>query len=497
MGCGKRSLAQCQVLLIPDELDKGCVMVIALIILGLVIITVLFHLYSPWWLTPIASNWGAIDTTIEISFWITGLVFIAVNCFLAWVVWRYKHTGKHQAHYEPESKKLELWLTGLTAIGVIAMLTPGLIAWAKVVNVPSEATNVEAIGQQWQWTFRFPGADGELGGADARFVTATNPYGIDPEDPKGQDDLIVNSHQLHLPVGKPVKMLLRSNDVLHNFAVPQFRVKMDLVPGTVTYQWFEPSRVGTFDILCEELCGVAHFTMRAQVIIEEEDAYLAWLNRQPTFAQTQRSPAPDLVAGKQLYSTCAACHGVNGGGLAAMQAPNLSGLAAWYMDRQLRYYREGIRGAHPADSSGQQMAAMAKSVTKAEDLHNLLAYIESLPVVAAPATLGGDPARGAQVYQPCVVCHGANGQGTAALQAPQLAGQADWYLYTQLKYFSTGWRGKHPKDQYGSQMRLMTSTIQSPERLQDLLAYIATLPVSGSHQEQLARATIAEGVQQP
>ncbi|MDF1693965.1 MAG: c-type cytochrome [Zhongshania sp.] len=472
-------------------------MVIALVILALVVITVVFHLYSPWWLTPIASNWGAIDTTIEISFWITGLVFIAVNCFLAWVVWRYKHTGKHKAHYEPESKKLESWLTILTAIGVIAMLTPGLIAWAKVVNVPSEATNVEAIGQQWQWTFRFPGPDGELGGADARFVTAQNPYGIDPEDPNSQDDLIVNSHQLHLPVGKPVKLLLRSNDVLHNFAVPQFRIKMDLVPGTVTYQWFEPSRTGSFDILCEELCGVAHFTMRAQVIIEDETAYEQWLSRQPSFAQTQRNYDIDLVAGKNLYATCSACHGADGGGLAAMQAPNLSGLESWYMERQLRYYREGIRGAHPADGGGQQMAAMARSVAEPRDLRNLLAYIESLPAIAAPPTLAGDAERGAQVFQACVVCHGANGQGTRALQAPQLAGQADWYLHKQLKYFSMGWRGKHPQDQYGSQMRLMTRTIQNPERLQDLIAYIASLPVPGHYQTPLAEAQIVEGTQQP
>src|SRR5690606_30939737 len=88
----------------PDTSSKGWIMVIALIILALVFITVVFHLYSPWWLTPLASNWGSIDTTIEISFWITGMVFIAVNVFLAWVVWRYKAKGKHQAHYEPENK---------------------------------------------------------------------------------------------------------------------------------------------------------------------------------------------------------------------------------------------------------------------------------------------------------------------------------------------------------------------------------------------------------
>lgn len=450
-------------------------MVIALILLALVVITVVFHLYSPWWLPPLASNWGLIDTTIDISFWVTGIVFILVNLFLAWVVWRYKARGKHEAHYEPENKPLEKWLTILTAVGVVAMLTPGLIAWAKVVNVPKDAITVEAIGQQWQWTFRFPGADNKLGGADARFVTAQNPYGVDPSDPNGQDDLIVASHRLHLPVNKPIHLLLRSNDVLHNFAVPQFRVKMDLVPGTETYQWFEPSRTGTFIILCEELCGIAHYTMRGEVVVEEQEDFDTWLAKQPTFVETQRQKAIDLAAGKQLYNTCGACHGADGSGNKAMMAPNLTGLDASYMTRQLRHYREGIRGNHPADTMGHQMVAMSKSVSSEKDIRNLVAYIEAMPRVNSPASRDGDAHKGAKVYQNCAACHGASGTGKTALGAPALAGQADWYLYEQLKHFSMGWRGKHPEDQYGTQMRLMTRSIQNPERLDDLLAYITTL----------------------
>jgi cytochrome c oxidase subunit 2 len=490
MGCGKRSPARfARGLLIPDDSIKGRIMVVALIILGLVIITVLFHLYSPWWLTPLASNWGDIDTTIEISFWITGFVFIAVNCFLAWVVWRYKYSGKHKAHYEPENKRLESWLTILTTIGVVAMLTPGLIAWARVVNVPADALTVEAIGQQWQWTFRFPGADDKLGGADAKFVTPNNPYGVDPDDPAGQDDLIVDSHNLHVPVDKPIHLLLRSNDVLHNFAVPQFRVKMDLVPGTVTYQWFEASRTGTFDILCEELCGAAHFTMRGKITVEKDDKFKAWLSAQPSFAQTQRQLPVDIVAGKSLYGNCAACHGMDGAGNEVLKAPNLTGLESWYLSRQLRYFRDGVRGDHPADLAGQQMAAISKSVPEPEDVSNLIAYINTLVPQNVPSSLDGDADQGALVYQTCATCHGANGQGNKALQAPQLAGQADWYLYTQLKYFSMGWRGKHPEDQYGQQMRLMTGTIKNPQRLSDLLAYIATLPLPEQADNKIAQGT--------
>ena len=450
-------------------------MVIAVVLLALVVITVIVHLASPWWLTPLASNWGSIDSTIEISFWITGAVFIAVNLFLAWVVWRYQHTKKHRAHYEPENKPLEGWLTLLTTLGVVAMLTPGLIVWANFVDVPEEAATVEAIGQQWQWTYRFPGEDGELGRANTRYVSLANPYGIDPGDPRSADDRIVASHRLHLPVNEPVKLYLRSTDVLHNFAVPQFRVKMDLVPGTETHQWFEPSRTGTFDILCEELCGIAHYTMRGQVVVEERPAFEEWLAMQPTFADTQQPPQADLSAGEQLYGACAGCHGQNGEGNPNLNAPNLTGLSPAYMSRQLDYFRRGIRGTNREDTAGQQMAAMANAVTAGADETNLLAYIDSLPDHDSPATIEGDAGQGKVVYQPCTVCHGADAKGKPMLSAPALAGQADWYLRRQLEHFSMGWRGKHPEDQYGTQMRLMTRTIQSPERLEDLLAYLATL----------------------
>jgi len=231
----------------------------------LVIGSVAFHFLSPWWFTPLASNWGAIDDTISITFWITGIVFVLVNLFLAYCVYKFRFKEDRKAHYEPENKKLEYWLTGITAIGVIAMLAPGLVVWAKFVDIPEDAKIVEVVGQQWQWGFRFPGAGGLLGSADNPFVSTTNPLGINPTDPNGQDDLLVLTNELKLPLGQPTKVLLRSKDVLHNFTVPQFRVKMDLVPGTVSKLWFTPTREGRFDILCMELCGIAHYAMRGYV----------------------------------------------------------------------------------------------------------------------------------------------------------------------------------------------------------------------------------------
>jgi cytochrome c oxidase subunit II len=261
----------------------GMPIVIALVVV--VIGSVGFHLFSPWWWTPIASNWGYIDNTIVITFWITGIVFAAVVLFMAYCVWKFRHRDGNVAAYEPENKRLEWWLTVITGIGVTAMLVPGLFVWSQFVNVPADATEVEVVGQQWQWSFRLPGKDGKLGTSDTTRVTAENPLGVIAEDANGQDDIIVQATDLHLPVGKPVKMLLRSIDVLHDFYVPEFRAKMDMIPGSVTYYWFTPTRTGSFEVLCAELCGQGHAFMRGIVVVDNEADYVAWLDAQQTFAQ--------------------------------------------------------------------------------------------------------------------------------------------------------------------------------------------------------------------
>jgi len=260
-------------------------MAIALVLVLVVAGSILFHLLSPWWWTPIASNWAYIDSTIIITFWITGAVFAAVILFMAYCVFRFRHKDGRRADYDPENRRLETWLTVVTGIGVAAMLVPGLFVWSQFINVPDDATEVEVVGQQWQWSFRLPGADGKLGTSDTRLVTPENPLGLIADDPNGQDDLVVEAADLHLPIGKPVKMLLRSIDVLHDFYVPEFRAKMDMIPGSVTYFWFTPTRTGTFQVLCAELCGQGHSYMRGIVMVDTQDDYVAWLGEQQTFAQ--------------------------------------------------------------------------------------------------------------------------------------------------------------------------------------------------------------------
>ena len=458
-------------------------MTTVIVLLVLTVGSVLFHLLSPWYFTPLASNWGTIDDTISLTFWVTGFVFVAVNLFVAYAVFRYRYQKDKRAAYEPENKKLEWWLTGLTTVGVAALLAPGLFVWADFVNVPQDAAVVEAVGQQWHWTYRFPGADGKLGTIDSKFVSDKNPFGMNPDDPSGQDDVLIASPELHLPIGKPVKVLLRSKDVLHNFSVAQIRVKMDLVPGLVTYIWFTPTRTGKYDILCEELCGIAHFTMRGSVVVDEEPAFKSWLSSQQTFAQTAAHFAGGAAAetlrataGKPGYAVCATCHGAQGEGNVALNAPKLSGQGDWYLKRQLNNFKNGARGSNDKDVFGKTMAPMAATLADDAAIENVVAYLKTLPDNPAVTTVKQNAANGQNLYtMTCGTCHGAGGRGVQATNAPRLAGMSDWYLVTQMKNFKQGIRGAHPKDMYGPQMVSMAAILADDKAIGDLISYINTL----------------------
>lgn len=450
-------------------------MAIAVVLILLVIGSVIFHFASPWWFTPIASNWGMIDNTVFITFWVTGAVFIAVNLFMAWCVVKYRHGKTDAAHYEPENPKLELWLTVITSIGVAAMLAPGLWVWAKFVEVPEGAMEVEVVGQQWHWSYRFPGEDGVFGTTGAQLITPSNPFGMNADDPAGQDDILVASPELHLPVDQPVKALLRSKDVLHNFAVPQFRVKMDLVPGMVSYVWLEPNRVGTYEILCEELCGLAHHTMRGSVVVDESGDFDTWLASHPTWGELQARADGDPATGQALYASCAACHGAQGEGNQALNAPRLAGLDRGYIERQLKNFKRGWRGAHEDDTYGRQMAPMAAVLADQAAIDHVTAYIATLEAPAPEPTVSGDAGHGRELYVTCSACHGVQGEGVWSANAPRLAGVQDWYLKRQIQNFADGVRGGHAQDRYGWQMGLMADALGGEEAINDVVAYINTL----------------------
>jgi cytochrome c oxidase subunit 2 len=452
--------------------------VLAIVIFLLVAGSLLFHFLSPWYFTEIATDWQWIDRTVDITFIVCGIVFVIVNLFTAYCVIKFRHRPGHRAHYEPESHKLEIWLTVGTSIGVALMLAPGLVAWGDFVRVPEGAMQVEALGRQWHWSYRLPGADGVFGNTDVRQMSADNPMGIDPADGAGQDDVVVAAPVLHLPLGQDTHMLLRSTDVLHNYTVPQFRVKMDLVPGMVTYQWFKPTAVGTYEVLCEELCGVGHFAMRSKVVVDSEEDFAAWLDAQPTFAETQARPDGDAARGTGTYGVCLACHGANGEGNQQLNAPRLAGQNDWYLRRQIANFRSGLRGTE--DDIARQMSAMAAVLATPQSVEDVIAHIATFPDQQPAETIIGDVEHGRELFQTCGLCHGNAGQGNWGMNAPRLAGMSDWYLKRQLINFRqedpAARRGGHPDDIYGDQMNLVGVMLKTDSAIDDVVAYINTLP---------------------
>ena len=254
------------------------------IFLAVIIGSVLFHIFTPWWWTDIASNWGAMDDTINLTFWIGGGVFILVCLFMVYCTFKFSYKEGRNVEYKPEDNKLEKILTVATTLGVAALLAPGLIVWNEFINTPKNALNIEVMAWQWGWQYRLPGEDGKLGTVQVAKISDENPFGINLDDPNGKDDVLIQSDELHLKTNRPVQILLRSVDVLHNFYVPQFRAKMDAIPGIISYYWFEPNKLGEYEVLCAEYCGVGHYGMRAKVVVENEQNYENWLNEQETFS---------------------------------------------------------------------------------------------------------------------------------------------------------------------------------------------------------------------
>lgn len=181
----------------------------------------------------------------------------------------------------------------------------------------------------------------------------------------------------------------------------------------------------------------------------------------------------DVDAGKGAYSACIACHGANGEGNAALNAPRLAHLDVAYMVAQLNKFRSGVRGGPESSTTAQQMAGMAATLSNEQALIDVATYIVTFETAPPAATLEGDAAVGADYYnQFCGACHGAAAQGNVALNSPNLAGADDWYLLSQLKAFRAGTRGAHPDDRTGRQMRAMAALLPDDKIVNDVVVFI-------------------------
>jgi len=185
--------------------------------------------------------------------------------------------------------------------------------------------------------------------------------------------------------------------------------------------------------------------------------------------------AGDVTKGKAAYAVCATCHGSDGMGNKALNSPKIAGQEPWYLERQLKNFKKGIRGSNAKDPYGMQMRPMALTLANDQAILDMAAYVSSMSESKSlESTVKGDVTAGKASYMICQTCHGPNGGGNRALNSPKLTGLQDWYIVRQLKNFKAGIRGTKSGDLFGMQMRPMAMTLANEEVINNVAAYIAT-----------------------
>ncbi|MDO8793273.1 MAG: hypothetical protein Q7J25_01480 [Vicinamibacterales bacterium] len=240
------------------------------------------------WLPPLASKHGAgIDAMMAYLLVTTGAIFLAGHLILGYLVW--KGSGRTAAVHRPVSRRYEWLLSGTLglAMGIVAeggVLAIGIPVWNEYYNATAVADTltIEVIGQQFMWNVRYPGKDGSFGRTDTRLINdADNPIGLDQTDRTAADD-ILTQNEIYVPVNRPVRIRLKSKDMIHSFFLPHFRVKQDAVPGMTPEVFFTPTVTGSFEIACAELCGLGHYRMQGLFNVVSDAAFTAWLSSQAT-----------------------------------------------------------------------------------------------------------------------------------------------------------------------------------------------------------------------
>jgi cytochrome c oxidase subunit 2 len=270
---------------------------------------------------------GKLDSLFNITLFFTGIVFVFTHIALFWFAYKYRWQEGRKAIFQAHDNRLEIWWTAIPAVVMTFLVVRGLNAWNEVmadVDPNEDYIEIEATGQQFNWIIRYPGADGKLGARDYKLTKGANQLGQDFTDPKNWDDAIP-SQELYLPVGKKVRVRIIAKDVLHNFSMVHFRVKMDAVPGMPTYFVFTPVRTTAdyrnslrnipefqvpydptdptgpkrwekfdYELACSELCGKGHYSMRRIFKVVSQEEYDEWLKKQESFYLTQiRGKAED------------------------------------------------------------------------------------------------------------------------------------------------------------------------------------------------------------
>ncbi|HEY0566377.1 MAG TPA: cytochrome C oxidase subunit II [Terriglobales bacterium] len=216
-----------------------------------------------------------IDAQFRVTFIVLATLFLLAHLVLGFVIWRRRSAERKSAI----SNRMEaVWAVIIVLIFAALGISGSRVLAATRTYPEHDAIHLEATGMQFQWYFRYPGADGRFGETKPEMIDASvgNPLGIDPADRDGNDDVVSTSAVV--PVGHTVELTLHAQDVIHSFFLPNMRVKQDAVPGMDTHLRFTPTTVGDYEVACAELCGLGHYRMNTRLRVVSEGEYAAWLS---------------------------------------------------------------------------------------------------------------------------------------------------------------------------------------------------------------------------
>jgi len=248
------------------------------------LISTYFFVAKTWWL-PVGASAAAgwIDHQFALTFVIMGIVFVAAQLSLGYIVWKYRETpSSPPVSYSHGNTKLEIIWTALTTILFVGLNLMGSQVWASQrypYEAPPDAVKVEATGMQFAWYFRYPGPDGTYAKTKASLMDPSAggeaAVGLDTTDPAAKDDVVTGT--MYLPVNREIDLSLRSVDVIHDLFVPALRFKQDAVPGLNIHMHFKPTAIGEYEIACAELCGLGHYKMHGMVHVVSQEDFDKWL----------------------------------------------------------------------------------------------------------------------------------------------------------------------------------------------------------------------------
>ncbi|MBT7704124.1 MAG: cytochrome c oxidase subunit II [Polaribacter sp.] len=257
------------------------------------------------------------DNLFNITFWLIGIVQFIMQFLIFYFTYKYRGRKERKAKFFADSHQLEIIWTIIPAVVLVVLIGYGLWQWNEVMDLSDEkdAVVIEVYSQQFRWDARYAGEDNTLGLGNVNYIDIDNlnTMGVDISDPNAQDDKQVT--ELVLPKGRKIHFKFRSQDVLHSAYMPHFRAQMNCVPGMVTEFGFTPKYTTEemrlnpevmdktnainkirkakgedpyeFDylLLCNKICGQAHFNMQMKITVLEQDEYDKWIAARPTLAE--------------------------------------------------------------------------------------------------------------------------------------------------------------------------------------------------------------------